>query len=112
VKVPAIATLVLPNHTCRPSRRPGNTGACPSDGPREPSETGKEVNAMKGKRPDYVVSTVVQSDGGQQRWREIGVGFANDKGTITVLLDALPVFGKLVLTAPKERQPEQAAGGS
>ena len=38
---------------------------------------------MKGKRPDYTVSTVVQTDNGD-RWREIGVAFASDKGgTIT-----------------------------
>ena len=56
---------------------------------------------MKGKRPDYTVSTVVQTDNGD-RWRDIGVAFASDKGgTITVLLDALPVSGKLVLSAPK-----------
>jgi len=62
---------------------------------------------MKGKRPDYVVSTVVDAGDRQSRWREIGVGFLSDKGAITVLLDATPVNGKLVLTAPKER-----AGGS
>ena len=56
---------------------------------------------MKGKRPDYTVSTVVGSDSAD-RWREIGVGFANEKGdTITVLLDALPLNGKLVLRLPK-----------
>ena len=58
---------------------------------------------MKGKRPDYTVSTVMPTDNGD-RWREIGVAFASDKGgTITVLLDALPVSGKLVLSPPKER---------
>ena len=56
---------------------------------------------MKGKRPDYTVNTVVTSDAGE-RWREIGVAFASDKGgTITVLLDALPVSGKLVLRPPR-----------
>jgi hypothetical protein len=56
---------------------------------------------MKGKRPDYTVSTVVGTENGD-RWREIGVGFTSDKGgTITVLLDALPVTGKLVLRPPK-----------
>ena len=56
---------------------------------------------MKGKRPDYSVSVVVSTDNGD-RWREIGVGFTSDKGgTITVLLDALPVTGKLVLRPPK-----------
>ena len=56
---------------------------------------------MKGKRPNYTVSTVVPTDGGD-RWREIGVAFTSDKGdTITVLLDALPANGKLVLSPPK-----------
>ena len=58
---------------------------------------------MKGKRPDYSVSTVIATDNGD-RWREIGVAFASDKGgTITVLLDALPVSGKLVLRVPQQR---------
>ena len=58
---------------------------------------------MKGKRPDYTVSTGVQTDNGD-RWRDIGVAFASDKGgTITVLLDGLPVSGKLVLSPPKPR---------
>ncbi len=58
---------------------------------------------MKGKRPDYSVSTVIAAENAD-RWREIGVAFASERGgTITVLLDALPVSGKLVLTPPKER---------
>ena len=60
---------------------------------------------MKGKRPDYSVNTVIPAENGD-RWREIGVAFASDKGgTITVLLDALLVSGKLVLTPPRERTP-------
>jgi len=56
---------------------------------------------MKGKRPDYTVSTVVQTETGD-RWREIGVAFSSGKGdTVTVLLDALPANGKLVLSRPK-----------
>lgn len=58
------------------------------------------------KRPDYIASTVVDVDGGQSRWREIGVAFINEKDSITVLLDAAPLTGRLVLTKPKERQPE------
>ena len=62
---------------------------------------------MKGRRPDYAVSTVVERDN-SERWREIGVAFVSDKGSITVLLDALPVSAKLILTAPRERtQPER-----
>jgi hypothetical protein len=49
------------------------------------------------------VNTVISTDNGD-RWREIGVAFASERGgTITILLDALPVSGKLVLTPPKER---------
>jgi len=57
---------------------------------------------MKGQRPDYSVSTVIATDTGD-RWREIGVAFTSEGGTITVLLDALPVSGKLVLRAPQQR---------
>ncbi|MFI5397693.1 MAG: hypothetical protein ACHQ9S_19325 [Candidatus Binatia bacterium] len=57
---------------------------------------------MKGKRPDHTVRTVVQTDNGD-RWREIGVAFTSEGGTITVLLDALPVSGKLVLRVPQPR---------
>jgi hypothetical protein len=57
---------------------------------------------MKGKRPDFSVSTVIPIQDGD-RWREIGVAFASERGTITVLLDASPVSGKLVLTPPRER---------
>ncbi len=58
---------------------------------------------MKGKRPDYAVSTVVSTDTGD-RWREIGVAFRSDRGeTITVLLDALPLTGKVILSPPRER---------
>lgn len=59
----------------------------------------------RGKRPEYTVSTVVGTENGD-RWREIGVGFTSDKGSITVLLDALPVSGKLVLRPPKAQDTE------
>ena len=60
---------------------------------------------MKGKRPDYTVSTVVPTESGD-RWREIGVAFANDKGgSITVLLDALSLTGKRMLMPPKPQEP-------
>jgi len=59
------------------------------------------------KRPDYIVNTVVELEGGQSRWREVGVAFKNDKDTVTILLDAVPLTGRLVLTRPKERQQPQ-----
>jgi len=57
---------------------------------------------MKGKRPDYSASTVIHTENGD-RWRDIGVGFVSEGGTITVLLDALPLSGKLILRTPQRR---------
>ena len=64
----------------------------------------QEERAMKGKRPDYVVNSVVEMSGGKSRWREVGVGFVNEKSdSITLQLDAVPLTGKLLLTRPKDR---------
>jgi len=60
---------------------------------------------MKGQAPSYIVNTAVEVEGGKTRWREIGVAFASaEKDTVTILLDALPVSGKLVLMRPKPRE--------
>ncbi len=64
----------------------------------------KEVKSTmaKGQQPDYRVATVVNdSESGKDRWTNIGVAFKN-ADTITVLVDALPVNGKLILQKPKE----------
>ena len=58
---------------------------------------------MKGKVPDYRVSTVVTDpDTGKDRWTSVGVGFEGE-ASITVLMDAIPVNGKLILQRPKSR---------
>ena len=58
---------------------------------------------MKGKSPDYVANVVVAKGSGD-KWREVGVAFCNERtGSITVLLDALPVDGKLVLQPHRQR---------
>jgi len=57
---------------------------------------------MKGQRPDFRVSTVVtDGESGKDRWTNIGVAFQG-KDTITVLMDSVPVNGKLILHKPKE----------
>ena len=59
---------------------------------------------MKGQRPDYRVSTVVSDpDSGKDRWTNVGVAFQNNE-TITVLVDAVPVNGKLILQRPKDKE--------
>jgi hypothetical protein len=56
----------------------------------------------KGKMPDFVAATVVSDkESGKERWTSIGVAFQNE-GSITVLVDAVPVNGKIVLRPPKK----------
>ncbi len=58
------------------------------------------------KQPAYIAYSVVdEQDTGKSRWREIGVAFRNlgHDDSFTVLLDAAPLSGKLVLLPPKER---------
>ena len=64
---------------------------------------------MKGRKPDFIVSFVVDVADDKSRWREIGVAFWNEKhDSMSVLLDAVPLSGKLVLTPPKQRPADQA----
>jgi hypothetical protein len=60
---------------------------------------------MAAKRPDFIAYSVAGTSG-QTRWREVGVAFWNRKqSALTVLLDAAPLSGRLVLAAPRnERQ--------
>ncbi|MBD3261677.1 MAG: hypothetical protein GF334_08375 [Candidatus Altiarchaeales archaeon] len=59
---------------------------------------------MKGQTPDWRVTTVASDpETGKERWTNVGVAFENNQ-TITVLMDAVPVNGKLVLMRPKQNQ--------
>lgn len=63
---------------------------------------------MAAKRPDFIAYSVA-GPSGQTRWREVGVAFWNRRqSALTVLLDAVPLSGRLVLSAP--RRERQAAG--
>ena len=42
-------------------------------------------------------------DSGKDRWTNIGVAFKGEN-SITVLMDAIPVNGKLVLTKPRPKE--------
>jgi hypothetical protein len=63
----------------------------------------------KGKRPDWIAWNVNETGGGQARWRELGAAFAGEKETITILLDAVPLTGKIVLMPPKPKAQEAGA---
>ena len=58
---------------------------------------------MKGQAPTYQAATVHNdTESGKDRWSNIGVAFQNED-TITVLLDAVPVNGKIILQKPKQK---------
>ena len=59
-----------------------------------------------GKRPDFIANVVVEVEGQEKgRWTSLGVAFKNPKSrTITVLCDAWPTGGKLLLTEYKEKE--------
>ena len=61
---------------------------------------------MKGQIPDWRVSTVVSDpDTGKDRWTNVGVAFEGND-TVTVLIDALPMNGKLILQRPRKKEDE------
>ena len=55
-------------------------------------------------REVYAVTDLPEKEGQQakSRWTRIGVTFQNKDGSETVVLDALPINGRLVLREPRE----------
>jgi hypothetical protein len=67
---------------------------------------------MAGRRPDYIAYAVTQTNG-RSRWREVGVAFWNRReDALTVLVDALPLSGRLVLSARRTDEPQGRAVGA
>lgn len=55
-----------------------------------------------GKSPEFVVYTII--DHGKDRddfWQRIGAAWSNKDGSLNVVLNALPVNGKMHIRAPK-----------
>jgi len=51
-----------------------------------------------------VVYTIIEPGDGKNIWRTVGSAFVNRDESLTVLLDALPVNGRLHIREPKERE--------
>ena len=52
--------------------------------------------------PVLIAYTVKDRPGGKSAWRRIGAAFPHDKGAgLTVILNALPLDGRIVLVEPK-----------
>lgn len=63
-------------------------------------------------QPAYRAFTVIKRDGQDDCWRAIGAAFRHEKGDgLNVILQALPIDGKIVLRPPKSND-ESAQGDS
>ena len=58
-------------------------------------------------KPAYRAYTVIKREGKDDYWLNLGVAFAHDDGEgFNLLLQALPLDGKLVLRTYREDEPE------
>jgi hypothetical protein len=56
--------------------------------------------------------TVIKREGKDDFWLAIGAAFAHEDGDgFNIVLQALPIDGKIVLRQPKEEQPDEPAQG-
>ena len=61
---------------------------------------------MAGRNPDFIAYAVTETNG-RSRWREVGVAFWNRKeDALTVLVDAFPLAGRLVLRTRRALESE------
>lgn len=56
-----------------------------------------------------LVAYTVKERKGDNYWTKVGAAFVNRDNSITVVLDALPLNGEIVLREPKERDQQQSA---
>jgi hypothetical protein len=63
--------------------------------------------------PIYQVYTVIKREGQDDFWLNIGAAFSHADGNgLNVLLQALPINGKLVLRPPKDKEDTRPAKDS
>jgi hypothetical protein len=73
-------------------------------GHSERKPTKEELPMTETKRPDYAAYVVRDRDDKKSNWREIGVAFAHRDGKgIDLLLDAVPVSGRVVLRTIEDK---------
>ena len=63
--------------------------------------TSKESNTNSTRK---IVYTIIETGDGKSVWRQVGAAFQNRGDSLTVLLDALPVNGRLHI---REAQPKE-----
>jgi len=55
------------------------------------------------RQPSHTVYTIVDTGGEKSRWLECGVAFTNRDGSLNLLLNALPVNGRLQVRSSNGR---------
>ena len=68
------------------------------------NETTTSNNKASGKKPDFVAFSIRERGENKAKWTEIGVAFRNKDGGFTVLFDAVPLSGKIVLRAAESKE--------
>ncbi len=64
-------------------------------------------------QPTHRVYTVIKREGEDDFWLAIGAAFAHQDGKgFNVMLQALPIDGKVVLREPKDDEPQQPTANS
>jgi hypothetical protein len=65
---------------------------------------------MANQQPAYRAYTVVKRDGAEDFWLAIGAAFQHSDGEgYNIVLQALPIDGKIVLRLPKDDQSEPSS---
>jgi hypothetical protein len=65
---------------------------------------------MANQQPAYRAYTVIKREGAEDFWLAIGAAFMHQDGDgYNIVLQALPIDGKIVLRLPKDDQTEQQA---
>lgn len=68
---------------------------------------------MASQEPIYQAYTVIKREGQDDYWLNIGAAFAHSDGNgLNVLLQALPINGKIVLRPPKDERDERVPNKS
>ena len=62
---------------------------------------------MSNKKPK-VVYTIREASGDRKFWRPIGAAFENKDGSLNVVLDSLPIDGKLHIRDAREDERKEA----
>jgi hypothetical protein len=63
---------------------------------------------MANQQPTHRAYTVIKREGKDDFWLAIGAAFAHEDGDgFNIVLQALPIDGKIVLRLPKDDQPDE-----